>query len=476
MFDFTEDFTLKGKWWIPADGKDEDQGIYGELSYSKSGGISLTVEGSLFGSAHVHVSRHNERIPLVYGVIKYMHHVSLFNLIAFETGEETYLQTECSVEYTLYSEHGYFATEKMEITGINFSTNIFNAFLKNVRKFLSLGKYEEGKKHFEYTEVEPIPIINNETEAYFYCSYKFRGFGRNESEFVFSDRVYLNIHFQKNRIPVENADSKIRFFKDFFAFFSYPSVCFHRANVFTRDDEGVKVEFSFLSKENNVINQQGTTGDILLFYEELEKEFSTLYQFWLDNETALNSGLSLYLHTKTGKSELVIQNFLNLVFALETLHNTYFNKPVFSEEELKEFKQKKKTAFQQFNEKHRKKLNECISHFNSLSFSERLKDLIEGNKDLLHEFIYDVNDFCTRVKKQRNFLAHNHSESKNSAIDNEDYYYFIAVLKLVFECSFLKLIGLTDEQLKLSTRRNHTYQYFKNKVPVLRNKLIKKPK
>jgi hypothetical protein len=476
MFDFTEDFTLKGKWWIPADGKDEDQGIYGELHYSKSEGLTLIVEGSLFGSAHVHVSRHNEKIPLVHGVIKYLHYVSLFNLMAFESGEETHLRTECSAEFGLYSEEGYLAEEKMEIVGVNFSTNIFNPFLKDVRSFLSFGKYEEGKRHFEYKEVPSIDILNNETKVYFQCNFNFQGIGRESAEFVFRDKVFLNIHFDKTPLPIEEIGNKLRFYRDFFTFFSYVPVCFHRAHVFSFDADGVRVKFHYLNKELNSIHSQTNSHNILLFYKEFENIFSDLFQGWLDNERFLNSGLSLYLQTKTGKTDSVIQNFLNLVFALETLHNTYFNKPLFPSDEMKEFKEKKKIAFQSFSEKQKKRINDCLSHFNAMSFSERLRDLIEGNKELVHEFIYDINDFCTRVKKQRNFLAHNHSESKNSVIDNEDYYYFIAVLKLVFECSFLKLIGLTDEQLKLSTRRNHTYQYFKNKVPVLKNKLIKKPK
>jgi len=123
-----------------------------------------------------------------------------------------------------------------------------------------------------------------------------------------------------------------------------------------------------------------------------------------------------------------------------------------------------------FNEKHRKKLNECVSHFNSPSFSERLIDLVEQNKDLLQEYIYNIKDFCSRVKKQRNFLAHNHAESKNATIGSEDYYYFIAILKMIFECSILKLIGVTEEQAKLAIRRNYTYQYFKNRVPHFQNK------
>jgi hypothetical protein len=101
MFNFTEDFTLKGKWWIPGERRDEDKGIYGELHYSKSEGLTLNVEGSRFGSKYVRYSKHNEIIPLIHGVIKYLHYVSLFNLTAFESGKETHIRTECSAEFAL---------------------------------------------------------------------------------------------------------------------------------------------------------------------------------------------------------------------------------------------------------------------------------------------------------------------------------------------------------------------------------------
>ena len=464
MFDFTKDFVLKGKWWIPGEGKDENHGIYGELYFSGSKGITLHTEGSLFGSKSIHEARHNERISLVHGIIKYLHHVSLFDLMAFESGEQIYLKTQCTVGYAFYSEQGYFASEKMYITGVNFSSNIFNPFLKNVRSFFSLGKYEEGKKHFEYKEVPPIKIMDDETNVYFQCSYNFKGFNRDATEFVFRDKAFLNIHFKSKPILIEDVNEKIRFFRNFFTFFSYPAVCFHTAYAFTYDEEGTQVQFSFLSKENNAILPQGVTSDVLIFYEEMEKDFACVFRRWLENEKTLNSGLSLYLQTKTGNSESVIQSFLNLVFALETLHNTYFDKPYFTSYEMKSFKEIKKIAFEHFSEKHKRKLNDCLSHLNSLSFVERLKDLIKMNYNLLQHYIYNVNDFCSRVKKQRNFLAHNHAVAIKAAIEKDDYFYFIAVLKTIFECSFLRAMGLDEKLIDLRIKRHHTYRYFKDKV------------
>jgi hypothetical protein len=108
---------------------------------------------------------------------------------------------------------------------------------------------------------------------------------------------------------------------------------------------------------------------------------------------------------------LPVHAFLNIVFAIETFLNYYFP----SEEYLK----------------------------------ERLIGLVENNRNVLEEYISDVPGFCQKVVKQRNYLAHNHSRPV-PAISDQDYHYYIFVLKMLFEISFLKELGLDDSLIKIS--------------------------
>ncbi|UAY53217.1 HEPN domain-containing protein [Ferruginibacter albus] len=147
-----------------------------------------------------------------------------------------------------------------------------------------------------------------------------------------------------------------------------------------------------------------------------------------------------------------------MVFAVETLHNTYFDFNLYTREENEKFKTEKKKAIKEnFSPEFEQRLNECLSHFSNPSFASRLRDLIQKGGILFDTYINDKDDFVRKVTKHRNYLAHNHKNSEEAAITSEEYPYFIAVLKMIFECSYLKILGFTDDQIQKMIKRNLIY-------------------
>jgi hypothetical protein len=141
------------------------------------------------------------------------------------------------------------------------------------------------------------------------------------------------------------------------------------------------------------------------------------------------------MQTKYFKFPSPIQSFLNLVFAVETLHNTYF-------------------------------------YDKNLNFKTRLKNLIDRISHLIGDFIYDVDDFCERIKKQRNYLAHDHSKTSKAAIPENHYSYFISTLKMIYECTFLGILGLDDARIETYLRKHFIYEKNKQSTNELRQKLL----
>ena len=473
MFDYTREITVKGRWWIPGNDTTEMDGLYGELSFSPTNGLSLTIEGSFFNTRNIMHARHNFQLQTVFGVIKEKHFITLFSVLGTETGHNSWITTSASAEYGMSSTNGYFAAPDTDITGLNFNTNYFAAFFKGFRKTLQV---KHGKKNvvFSYDEVPVLTIIKNEVDVHFYFSYSFKGLGMIAEEFSFLEKIFLNIHYEKYLLPGQIIQ-KLNFLRDLFSFFCYSRMAFQLINVFAKNKDGEQVEFAFLFKDSGSnLGNNFSNFDILLSYVELEAVFPNIFQIWLDNEEMIQSGLLLYLQVKHLKFPSDIQTFLNLVFAVETLHNTWFDYKILIPEEMRAFKTQKDIAIKSFDACYQKRVKDCLSHFNSPVFSDRLKDLIHKSKDFLGEYIYDIDDFCRRVKLQRNFLAHNHSQSKKNAIEDKHYPYFIAMLKLIFECSFLPRIGLAGDQLMLSIRRNFSYQYFLEKLPGIKKELCTK--
>src|SRR5688572_8585224 len=107
-----------------------------------------------------------------------------------------------------------------------------------------------------------------------------------------------------------------------------------------------------------------------------------------------------------------------------------------------------------------------MSHFNYLSFRDRIKSMIEFNSDLIEEYIDDSDDFVNKIKSQRNYFAHKHSMPTSSLIKDEHQLYYNMMCKLIFEVTFLTLLGLKKESIRLMLKRNHVYNYYKQRKPV----------
>jgi hypothetical protein len=154
-----------------------------------------------------------------------------------------------------------------------------------------------------------------------------------------------------------------------------------------------------------------------------------------------------------------------MVFAIETLHSNFFEYEVFNGEELLKFQQQKKKAIAEvFSPEFKSRLHECLGHFSNPSFSLRLKDLISMNEFFVKDYITDVAQFVKNVTRQRNYLAHNHLPAENAAFGTDEYGYYSAILKMIFECAFLKKSGFDEQQLQLMIKRNFNYDMQKQKI------------
>lgn len=456
-------FVIKGKWWIPDDKGKEKEKYFGELSYNKPDKIELILEGSFFNTNSIYKARHNFTIPAIHGLSRDGKFITLINTKGNELGRNEWIYTELSADYFLINQSGHFGISDMGVSTVNFSTNFFHSFFNHLNNF-ARHDFVNSKMSFAFDEDKSIEVIDNEQlNVYFFFSRGFKGLG--DEEITINQKVYLNIEF-KEHILLSNVNEKVNYYKDFFAFLCSPVICFESINVFAPDIKKDNVNFNLVPRQT--VKQIGANVrpfDVLLNYEEISHNLEELLLSWVNNEEQNKSLLALYMQLNYLYFPSDIQYFLNIVFALETLHNTFFDYTVFDDAELKTFKEEKKKAVKEiFSQKFKSKLDECLGHFSSPSFSLRLKDLISRNEIFIKEYITDAPDFIRIVSRQRNYLAHNHLETEKATINPNEYKYYTAVLKMLFECSFLKQLGFEDKQIQLIIKRNFNYDLQKKKV------------
>jgi hypothetical protein len=472
MIDFSKEFTLKGKWWTDPNDKDENKQIFGELSFSHENGLQLILEGSLFETKSIFHARSHIHIPCLVGFSKDHRYITLFNLLGYEEGHSKWISSTFSVEFCLINSEPYFANPEMSVTGFNFSTNFFSAFFAGYNQNFRVNTSKDGVV-VDYKEVQPLAILDNCIKAYFMFIYRGNGLGSVMEEFNLTERIYLNVFFEEPVLP-NDLIRKLSFYRDLFIFLSNSKVSINTAHAFSRDQHGKQISFDFLfSDPAHSAKTTMARYQALLPYKELKEDFSNIFQQWVDHEQTIQSGLLLYLQSKYLHFPSPIQQFLNTVFAIETLHNTYFDQPRFTQTGYEQFKVEKKKAIVIFSPQFKSNVTDCLGHVNVLSFAERLLDLIERTKKHSVYFIYDIPDFCKRVKLQRNFLAHNHSEETRSTIPQEHYLYFIAMLHMLFELSFMQVLGFDAKHLDMFVKRHDAYQYYLQRIDILKSDLLK---
>jgi hypothetical protein len=455
---FANKFKEKGKWWIP--GNDNDK-CFGELSYDPQSGLVLTFFGSLLGSKNIFRSQNNVSIKIIIGITQGGKCITLIDTFGHETGSDKLLESTFDVSYACISSTHFLTPETDQFDIISFNLNCSEAFFSRLYKTIEQEDFStESPKKFKYEQTDPIKVYEDYTiKSSLFFSYSFKHSWTNKDEFAFSQRVFLNsnltsfLNFETSVSLAKNIKGMFSFFSTYIIYFNHLSIREKQSNEF----------FEILFSENRKGDDRLSRGDMLICCDELAGDFEELFKWWIVNQEFTANGLSLYLQLLNYRIGSFPQMFLSIVFALETLHSSLLDKKPFTEEQYAKFKQQKKQFT--IDDMFKKRFNDCMSHFNSMSFANRLQDLISIGEDILREYIYDTNDFIQKVTSQRNYFAHNHSEPNESLIEVKYYDYYVDVCKLIFEINFLKICGVNEKNIRLILKRHFFHKYFKSKMP-----------
>lgn len=419
-----EKFVMKAKWWLPENnGKQE---VYGELQYEPNGKLVAILEESLFGTKNIHESDHNVPLPLVYGMDKDMQCISLVNVKAWEVGRTGWVTMELYPDYVLIGKRGHFAVENMGVMNFNFCLNGFGSFFRGYENRLIPDHSTDYKLSFHYSQPKAIDIIDDQDKSiYFYFSHQYSGLNEIATgSFSFKERIYLNISWKTAKHLGEFV-KQLKFYADFFRFFSQEILSLDHVNLFVQGEENDKPGFRFIYKQHSdYVGKMPSSFHALLSYKEIEADLSTILKNWIAQREFVIGGLSLYMQTKYVRFDTPAQLFLNLVFATETFHKTFFaNKP---------------------------------------HLSDRFLELMAQNETILRRYDLNKEEFAEKVNKQRNYLAHNHSVEDHSVISIDDYKPINTFLQMIFELSFLRQIGVSEELLEKMAKRNDDYETVAN--------------
>jgi hypothetical protein len=458
--DLTKEFKVIGKWWLP---DNESNYCFGEFSYTFSKGLQLLVFGSFIGTSNIYQAKNNFILEVIRGITKDGKCITLMKAFGHEVGSNQLLQSKFTIETAAISSTHFMTPETDRFDLISINLNCSEAFFSSLYNRLAIDSFDqEGDiTQLKYKKSEPKEIYKDENlNAYLFFNYSFHFAHGKPNEFEFAQSVLLNSEFPNSLLFTDTIQYGQNI-KTLFTFFSTIKIFYRKLSI--REKE-TRVNFDLLLNQGNKINiEKVDFSELLINYKELQGQFQHVFRWWINNYEYVSYGLSLYQQLIYSTNLVPTQSFLNIVFALETLHSTFFNKKNFSQEDYARFKSQKENF--EMDEIFQKRFNECLASFNELSFKSRIKDLFERNRPLLSSYIDSIEDFSTKVKNQRNYLAHQHAKSRDNLIPLQNLEYYVFMCKLLFDVNFLCLIGLNQQNIELILKRDFLLNYYKERKP-----------
>lgn len=456
--DFHSNYSCEGFWRLST--SDETQHFFGKLEYSNETGISLLVFGSFYETLALGRLKGPVQEKCIYGVSNKGEFLTLLDCILYESGYQYGLiQTRITAKYFIKGTH---LSEK-HLSNIS----ILNAHLPLLTRWYDK---KSGFKHkidktgssitLRYKQPKPVTLFeNDEIGIYFYFEWNTGFAGTISMTSSISERIFLNIQFKKSADLLSGIDQLI-FIKKFFSLFSMYDFRFDEVNGFTQINQANE-SFKILFKDEGRYYLPLDNFNIAIFYSEINTRIPSMLKKWITNREMYDDIFGYYFDIKHRLVTNQRNIFLNLCFSLERFHKAFFDRHPFNPKKLNTLKSVLNKAPNKF----KKRLDAVMSHFNELSFAQRLQDLINKNKSLVAIFILNADKFNKIVPNTRNSLVHKTNTKRKDVISTENLLHYNNALVLILEISLLYHFKVSNEIIKKFIDRDFSVHVIKKNLP-----------
>jgi hypothetical protein len=466
----TEEFTLRGEWFLPSS---KDQRVHGVLTYHPKGGTSLELYGSLDGEDFIPEFKNQQ---IILGLTSDSKQVTLCNCFMTKAGgaaqalgeESGKPSVSYSIRYTLVGFHG----EKTEDLRFNrISSEIFN-----LGEWVGITGFKREKPDFEKLKRHEITVdyklpeaiefqIDKNSKGRFNFIANNPGLSRYQKSISITQRVDFQVDttFEKG---IGDLLTYVISFQNFLTLALYRStypVSITLSGERHKKDYGNGETYNksiklYLSTSNFKENEKPKFDLEMIFdYRRIKDDFPNLIKNWFSKYELLEPAFDLVFEQFYLGNRFTVNTFLNLAQSAETFHARIHNHTRIPKTEYKLMKEEILNATPT---KYHKWLNDQFNFGNNLNLHARLTELTQkySNK-ILDKILGDKTKFVLNVKHSRNYYTHYSKKGKKKALKGGELYYLSERLKILLVCSFLIEIGFDKDKLS-SLLDNVKWQLF----------------
>ncbi|HNC01689.1 MAG TPA: hypothetical protein PLS71_25840 [Leptospiraceae bacterium] len=269
-----------------------------------------------------------------------------------------------------------------------------------------------------------------------------------QTEATITQQAYLFVKSKNSEIGFEDMFVKLNTFTYLVQFaiqrIPYPL----RVFGFSKENQEELSEDKFFYPEINIYyapvepitnQKEKLPQEFLYTFKDLSaNQISLWFTSFQKHETIIHLYRSLFYSNRL----FIDTKFLYITQSLESLHSALFNGQYLPHDK---FVEQKERALQGIPSELSEWVEDALSNANYKRLRQKLFELFENKKDIIEQFVDDIELFAKRVTSTRNEFVH-HSKQKWT-FQKEELPSAIYKLTMVFEMYLLEIIGFSSEQI-----------------------------
>jgi hypothetical protein len=187
----------------------------------------------------------------------------------------------------------------------------------------------------------------------------------------------------------------------------------------------------------------------LLRYELIVKQFQRIVELWFKQSKDLAQPVNLLLQSFIAKYDFTIENFMDIVKALELFHRLNFPNNVLPKESFED--RKKKFFSIDLSQEELSWIQQKLQFANEPSLKNRLEELIFNYSfPYFEERVPDKKSFCRKATDCRNYYTHFNSGLNSRVLRGKELFDLTENLKLLLLSAIFRSIGVPIEAIEKS--------------------------
>ncbi|PBQ32349.1 hypothetical protein CNR22_11395 [Sphingobacteriaceae bacterium] len=441
-----EDIKYKGYWKLPTD---SDYKVSGELSFTKETGIQLALLGSLTGK---HSGRQNYKA--IQGFTSDGKLITVFDCNgASGHSNPGFTTSSFRGEFMFVGAH-YSKLEDLIIENTAIHFLLLDQWVDIHGIEITELEYKPYRVQTTYTHPPSISLYSDDEKEILIWFSSTNPLMGDILDITIAQKIYININY-KSPTTVKVILTDIQKFRNFLSFGLSRTIVPTEIKLYPKAGEhGSQFIYkeSYYPKINNA-KEHIFDYTTLFKYLHIQKNAHEVVERWFQKYEILRPVFDRYFDCIYNPTLYEVNQFLNLMFAIETYHRRTTVSHSFPVEKFEELKNTLAVALPQGKE-YSEWFKNKFSYANEVSLRQRLKDVFKEFKEVLDELESKPKEFISKIVQTRNYYVHYDESSKSGIVTEEEFESVNSTLVIILQLVLLKELGFNMEDSKAAVKRS----------------------